>query len=81
MIFGKEKTYEDGLEEFKNMGLNNVHPMPNDKGFVGFLPNGNAVNIRKSSKGNHQGTEKWPTLGIADSKGRPVIKIRYTSGK
>lgn len=71
--FEKPGGYDEALEDFDKMGLDNIKDLPNSKndGKVGSLPDGRVVNVRTGSK------EGRPTLQIYDAKNRSSIKIRY----
>lgn len=78
-IYSKPKGYTDALEDFESMQLNGVKIIKNGDGLTGSLSDGKQVNVRKTSKGNHKGKDKWPTLEIRSADGkRSKIKIRYT---
>jgi hypothetical protein len=82
LVYLKPKTFEDAVKDFEDMGLTNIKAMPNNKGFVGTLPDGKTINVRNTSKGNKEGENMWPTIEIYN----PVtedkeIKIRYTGEK
>lgn len=78
-IYSKPKGYGDAIKDFEGMELDGVKSIKNDEVSVGSLSDGRKVNVRKTSKGNHKGEDKWPTLEIRSSDGkRSKIKIRYT---
>jgi|GEM_PF-3371817 len=81
-IYSKPNDYEDAIKDFEGMELGDIRAIKNGEGFVGSLPDGRQVNVRKTSKGDYKGENKWPTLEIRSVDGRrSKIKIRYTKGK
>lgn len=71
-IYGKNKSFEDGLRDFESLNPTDVKPIKNGKGLTGKLPDGTQANIRWDSRDGRS------TLEIYDPiRGRSTVKIRY----
>lgn len=80
-IYTKPQDYNDAVKDFERMNLDKVNTAKNGDVIVGILPDGKRVNVRKTSKGDHKGKNKWPTLEVRSADGkRSKIKIRYILG-
>lgn len=69
--YEKDGDFEDALDDFDSLNLDDVRDLGNDKGKMGILEDGRKAIVRPSSKSG------GPTLEIQSPDGNSTIKIRY----